>query len=159
MNKNLKTTIRQAEYNDVPEIVRLLAEDDLGKRREHFTSPLPQAYYAAFKEISADKNNWLMVAETEGKIVGTLQITFIPYLTYQGGQRALIEAVRIDKAFRGQGIGKLMIEWAIAKAKEKNCCLIQLTTDKSRQDALIFYTKLGFIASHEGLKLHLTASS
>lgn len=146
---------RKAKRTDVPNIIRLLADDPLGAAREQFTDPLPNKYYAAFDEINSDKNSYLIVAELDNQVIGTLQLTLITYLTYQGGKRALIEGVRIDKAVRGKGVGKAMLEWAINKAKENGCHVVQLTTDKKRPDALEFYKKLGFIASHEGLKLYL----
>ena len=80
----------------------------------------------------------------------------IPYLTYRGGHRALIEAVRISKEGRGRGWGALLIEWAVDQARESGCHVVQLTTDKQRPEALTFYERLGFQASHEGLKLHLS---
>lgn len=150
-----KLNIRKALHNDVPMIVKLLGNDELGALRELFQDPLPQTYYNAFAEIDADKNNYLMVVEDGDKIIGTMQLTMITYLTYQGGKRAQIEGVRIDEDYRGKGVGKDMIEWAIDKARESGCHLVQLTTDKKRPKALEFYQKLGFIASHEGLKLHL----
>ncbi len=150
--------IRKALPEDIPNIVRLLAEDDLGAKREKFIDPLPPEYYAAFDAINTDTNSHLMVAELNERIVGTLQLTFITYLTYCGGKRGLIEGVRTDQALRGHGIGKEMVEWAIEKSKAMGCHLVQLTTDKKRPDALRFYEKLGFIASHEGLKLHLNVT-
>ena len=136
-------------------MVELLAHDPLGKQRECFQNPLPQQYYAAFSEINSDKNNYLIVVEDGQKIIGTCQLTIITYLTYQGGKRGQIEGVRIDELYRGRGIGKLMIEWAINKAREIGCHLVQLTMDKKRLETIDFYKKLGFIASHEGLKLPL----
>ena len=131
--------------------------DKLGSQREDYQEPLPQKYYDAFERISEDKNQELIVIDEEDKgIIGTLQLTFIPYLTYQGGIRAQIEAVRIRKDYRGQGIGEHMFRWAIARAKERKAHLIQLTTDKKRPDALRFYEKMGFKATHEGMKLHFT---
>jgi N-acetylglutamate synthase-like GNAT family acetyltransferase len=105
--------IRKANRSDVPHIVRLLADDNIGTTREKYEEPLPQGYYKAFDIINADKNNWLLVAELDNKIIGTLQITFITYLTYQGGKRAQIEGVRTDKSVRGKGIGKTLVEWSI----------------------------------------------
>lgn len=147
--------IRRAERRDVSEIIRLLADDFLGSRRESYADPLPEVYYAAFDEINVSKDNLLIVAEENHKIIGTLQLTFIPGLTYKGGKRALIEAVRVDEAMRGKGIGKIMIEWAIQQARQEGCYLIQLTSDKKRTDAHRFYEALGFVASHEGFKLLL----
>jgi GNAT superfamily N-acetyltransferase len=147
--------IRKANRSDVPYIVRLLADDNIGATREKYEEPLPQSYYKAFDIINTDKNSWLLVAELDNKIVGTLQLTFITYLTYQGGKRAQIEGVRTDKSARGKGIGKTLVEWSIEKSKEEGCHLIQLTTDKRRPDALEFYKKIGFVASHEGLKFYV----
>jgi GNAT superfamily N-acetyltransferase len=84
-----------------------------------------------------------------------LQLTYIPQLTYQGGWRALIEGVRIARAERSQGLGRQMFEWAIGRARARGCHMVQLTTDKARPDALRFYQALGFVASHDGMKLHL----
>ncbi len=147
--------IRLATRKDVSEIVRLLAEDVLGSKRECYEEPLPNDYYSAFEDISSDKNNFLIVAEIENNVVGCLQLTYITYLTYKGGKRALIEGVRIDSKCRGKGVGRIMLNWAISKSKEDGCHLVQLTTDKERPEALEFYKQLGFIPSHEGLKLFL----
>lgn len=150
-----KMIIRKATENDLLFIVKLLANDSLGMKRECYQNPLPESYLKSFSEINADKNNYLAVVEDNNVIIGTLQLTFIPYLTYQGGKRALIEGVRIDESYRGKGLGKKLIEWAIQKSCEQGCHMVQLTTDKNRPEALEFYKNLGFIASHEGLKLHL----
>ena len=146
---------RRAQRDDVPDIVRMLADDPLGAERECYESPLPDSYFTAFAEIDSDQNNELVVTCLDEKVVGMLQITFIPYLTYQGSWRALIEGVRVDSSFRSRGIGKAMFEWAIARAGERNCYLVQLTTNKLRLDAKRFYEALGFEASHEGMKLQL----
>ena len=148
-------SFRRATRSDVPDIVRMLADDPLGAKREAFTSPLAASYYEAFDAVDRDPNNELMVATMSDRIVGVLQITFIPYLTYRGGWRALIEGVRVDSSVRSSGIGKQLFEWAIARARERGCHLAQLTSDKARPDAIRFYENLGFVASHEGLKLHL----
>ncbi|MFD2521661.1 GNAT family N-acetyltransferase [Emticicia soli] len=145
---------RKAIKADVPFIVQMLANDKLGKLREDYQEPLPEKYYAAFENINADQNQELIVVEIDGEVIGTLQLSFIQYLTYQGGIRAQIEAVRIREDLRGSGIGQQMFEWAIARAKERKAHILQLTTDKSRPEALNFYEKLGLKATHEGMKLH-----
>ena len=117
--------------------------------------PLPASYLAAFAAIDADPNNELVVATREGRVVAVLQLTFIPYLTYQGAWRALIEGVRVASSERSGGVGTALFEWAIARARERGCVMLQLTTDKARPDALRFYEKLGFVASHHGMKLKL----
>ncbi|KAA3620623.1 MAG: GNAT family N-acetyltransferase [Flavobacterium sp.] len=149
-------TFRQAIRKDVPAIVEMIADDKLGKNRENYKMPLPNSYYKAFENISADNNQELIVVESENsEIIGTLQLSFIQYLTYQGGIRAQIEAVRIRKDERGGGLGTKMFEWAIDRTKQRKAHVLQLTTDKKRPDALQFYKKLGFKDSHEGMKLHL----
>ena len=150
---------RQATRNDVQAIVAMIADDELGKTREDFKIPLPKAYYSAFNNINTDNNQELIVVENEESgIIGTLQLSFIQYLTYQGGIRAQIEAVRIRKDHRGTGLGTEMFEWAIDKAKKRGAHLLQLTTDKKRPDALRFYENLGFKDSHVGMKLHFKAT-
>jgi len=147
--------IRKATKGDVLKIVEMLADDELGEARENYKTPLPNEYLTAFDKIVLDVNQELMVVEDQlNEIVGTLQLSFIQYLTYRGGIRAQIEAVRIRKDKRGLGLGKIMIEWAIQTAKEKNAHLIQLTTDNKRPDAIKFYEELGFKPSHVGMKLH-----
>ena len=148
-------SFRRAGAADVSEIVRLLADDPLGRTRERYETPLPESYARAFRAIEADPNNELIVACQADRVVGVLQLTFIPYLTYQGGWRALIEGVRVDARVRSLGVGRALFEWAIARARERSCHMVQLTTDKSRPDARRFYEALGFVASHEGMKLHL----
>lgn len=148
-------TIRRAIKSDVSAIVQMIANDKLGKLREDYQNPLPDKYYEAFQNITNDPNQELVVIEDNDKVIGTLQLTFIQYLTYQGGIRAQIEAVRVHEDYRGKGIGQKLFKWAISKAKEKGAHVVQLTTDKKRPEALVFYEKLGFKASHEGMKLHL----
>ncbi len=146
---------RAANENDLVAIVRMLADDALGAKRERFVTPLPESYRQAFAAIDSDPNNELVVACLGDDVAGVLQLTFIPYLTYQGSWRALIEGVRVDAQHRSLGIGQQLFEWAIARARERGCSMVQLTTDRAREDALRFYERLGFVASHHGMKLHL----
>ena len=140
---------------DLPDIVRMLADDMLGAKREEYASPLPESYYAAFEAIVRDPNNELVVGELDERVVAVLQLTCIPNLSRRGSWRALIEGVRIDSSVRSGGVGRRLVEWAIARAREKGCRLVQLTSDKRRRDAIRFYESLGFVASHEGMKLEL----
>ena len=146
---------RKATKNDLLQIVEMIADDQLGKTRENYQIPLPVEYLNAFEKINSDENQELIVVENEDlEIIGTLQLSFIQYLTYRGGIRAQIEAVRIRNDKRGLGIGKIMFEWAINRAKARKAHLLQLTTDKKRPKAIKFYEKLGFKQSHEGMKRH-----
>ncbi|MEH1013029.1 GNAT family N-acetyltransferase [Micromonospora sp. CPCC 206060] len=146
---------REAQRSDVPAIVALLADDRFGVSREVVGEDVDAAYWAAFDAIDADPRNVLVVADVDGDVVGTLQLTFIPSLTRRGGERAQIEGVRVRTDRRGGGLGRTMITWAIDQARERGCGLVQLTTDKRRSDARRFYAALGFEASHEGMKLVL----
>lgn len=146
---------RKATKNDLLQIVEMIADDQLGKTRENYQIPLPVEYLNAFEKINSDENQELIVVENEDlEIIGTLQLSFIQYLTYHGGIRAQIEAVRIRNDKRGLGIGKIMFEWAINRVKARKAHLLQLTTDKKRPKAIKFYEKLGFKQSHEGMKMH-----
>lgn len=145
-------TLRRATAHDVAAIVDLLADDVLGKTRE---APGDPCYAEAFKAIDRDPNQFLAVAEAEGAIVGCLQLTFIPGLSLKGMWRGQIESVRIAASRRGQGLGHVMIDWAIEECRKRGCGLVQLTMNKSREDTLRFYKSLGFEATHEGFKLAL----
>lgn len=134
----------------------MLFDDELGKLRETFSDPLPESYYHAFERIDADPHQELIVVvDDQDEIIGTLQLSHISYIAHRGGVVTQVEAVRIRSDKRSQGVGEKMFGWAIARAKEMGSRVVQLTTDKQRPDAKRFYEKLGFVASHEGMKLKL----
>ncbi|GGZ16677.1 GNAT family acetyltransferase [Streptomyces inusitatus] len=145
--------IRPASADDLPEIVAMLADDPLGARREspHDLAP----YAAAFERLARDPQQRLTVAVRENRVVGTLQLTFIPGLSRRGATRAVIEGVRVHADERGSGLGTVLIEWAVEEARRQECLLVQLTSDVSRTDAHRFYERLGFEPSHIGFKLQL----
>lgn len=151
----MKLTYRLACETDLIDIVRMLSDDELGAAREAFRVPLPTAYLQAFQRIVSDTQQELTVVEAEGKLIATFHLSFIQYLTYQGGTRAQIEAVRVKSGYRGQGIGTEIFEYASQRAKARGAHVLQLTTDKKRPEAKRFYESLGFVASHDGMKLHL----
>jgi GNAT superfamily N-acetyltransferase len=153
MTKSL--IFRLATRADLPEIVRLLADDELGRQRERYENPLPDCYNAAFEQIDGNPTFEWIVAEMAGRIVGTLHLIFIPSLSFQGGLRAQIESVRVDEPLRGQGIGKQMMEWVIERARQRGAHVVQLTTHNTRTDAHRFYERLGFKGSHLGMKISL----
>ena len=144
--------IRRAVAGDISAILILLVDDDLGKRRE---STDTSAYEQAFAEIDLDPNQLLAVMDLEGHVVGCLQLTFIPGLSHGGMRRGQIEAVRIARSLRGQGLGTALMRWAIDQCHSRGCGLVQLMTDKRRACARRFYHGLGFTPSHEGMKLKL----
>lgn len=156
MNHN-DLQIRRATRSDLPAIVGLLADDPLGQQRELASDPLPESYDRAFTIIDSDSQHELIVVEAAGEVIGTLHLTLLPSLSYRGSVRAQIEAVRIDRRYRSQGIGTYLFQWAIARAREHGCRMVQLTTNAQRGDAHRFYERLGFVASHVGMKLDLSS--
>lgn len=146
---------RPATLNDLNFIISLLQNDSLGSVRECSKKNIFNQYLNAFNEINNDTNHLLLVVEMDKKIIGTMQMSLIPNLTFQGSKRCLIEGVRVAKTHQGQGVGKKMFEWAMDWARQNNCKIIQLTTNKERRDALVFYEKIGFENTHHGLKMYL----
>lgn len=147
-------TLREATREDLPQIVALLADDVLGACREIADGDLAP-YEAAFAAINADPAHILLVACRADDVVATLQLSLIPGLSRGGALRGQIEAVRVRRDQRSAGLGEVMVGWAVDEARRRGCALVQLTTDKQREDAHRFYARLGFVASHEGFKLTL----
>ena len=147
--------IRAARAEDLPAIVALLAQDEIGEQHETVTDPLPASYHAAFAKIDRDPAHLLVVAESHRRVVGTLQVTFLQYLTHGGGMRAQIEAVRVAQDVRGSGLGRVLVGWAVDEARQRGAHVVQLTTDARRDRAQRFYESLGFRPTHVGMKLYL----
>lgn len=148
--------MRKARRDDVAAIVALLADDAMGGARERLSDPPADSYVRAFDRIDAEPRVLLAVAEDEaGAVVGTLQLSFIPGLSNQGGELALLSAVRIAGARRGQGLGGEMMAWALDEARRRGCGIIELLTHNSRVDAQRFYERLGFTPSHVGMRRRL----
>lgn len=155
MNDDL--TIDRARTEDVEAIVAMLADDPLGARRE--SPEEPRIYQAAFEAIDADPNQFLAVARRDGRVVGTLQLTFIPGLSRRGAMRAQVEAVRVHTSERGRGLGTDLLLWAEEEARRRGAAMVQLTSDASRVEAHRFYERLGYTASHVGFKKELVGAS
>lgn len=148
--------LRRATRTDVPAIVALLADDDLGATRDGIRTEADlAAYQQAFDAIDRDLAQLLVVAEGGGRLVATLQLMFLPGLSHRGAVRAQIESVRVAAGLRGHGLGQAVMTWAVGEARRRGCGLVQLSTNKSRSDAHRFYERLGFVPSHEGMKLPL----
>jgi GNAT superfamily N-acetyltransferase len=151
-----KVMLRRARQDDVPVLVGLIAADQLGATRDGVRDESDlAAYELAFLAIDTDPAHLLVVAELAGEVVGTMQLSFLPGLARRGALRAQVEAVRVAESTRGSGLGAAMMQWAIEEARKRGCALVQLTSDKSRADAHRFYQRLGFVSSHEGMKLKL----
>lgn len=154
----LDLTYRDATVDDLPVIVRMYADDDLGRTRERPSEPFAGEYLNALRQIDADPRHRLVVAEQNGDVVGTLQLSFLPHLVLVGGERAQIEAVRVRADRRGHGLGEALFRWAVEQARLRGCRLVQLTTNADRDDAQRFYERLGFRPTHVGMKMELCQS-
>jgi GNAT superfamily N-acetyltransferase len=148
----LRVTFRDARRDDLERIVELIADDAVAARR---TGEFGPAHVAGFEAIQASPNDDLVVAELDGEVVGVMQLTYIPGIARNGAARLHVEAVRVDAQLRSQGIGRLLMDHAHARGRERGCALAQLTSDKQRPEAHRFYVSLGYAQSHEGFKLPL----
>ncbi len=146
--------LRRATPSDLNVLLELLVADQLGSKRESLAGDLAP-YERALAMIDGDPGQLLVVAEDGTAVVGMFQLSFIPGLARRGALRAQIEGVRVRADYRNKGLGAAMMRWAIDEAERRDCALVQLTTDKSRTNAHRFYERLGFRASHEGMKLRL----
>jgi GNAT superfamily N-acetyltransferase len=146
---------RRATSDDLRTIVALLADDPIGRDRENPGTQLHTRYREAFAAIDRDPNQLLAVAERSGRVIGVLQLSFIPGLTRRGMWRGQIEGVGVAAGERGSGIGRAMLEWAIGECRKRDCGLVQLTSDKQRSGAHSFYEALGFRPTRQGYKLSL----
>lgn len=142
-------SIRKAVATDVPRILQLLRDDDLAKLAD---VEVTEGHLAGFRAIDGDNNQFLAVGERDGTVVATVQVTIIPGLSRNGMRRALIEAVRVQRSLRGQGLGTTMLHWALDHAEREGCGMVQLLMDKRREGAGTFYEKLGFSRSHDGFR-------
>lgn len=145
---------RKATEQDLLKIIELLENDGLGQKRENLGQLF--SYQKAFRQIDADPKQYLMVIELEKNIIGSCHLTLLPSLTFQGATRMQIEAVRVDRDFRGQKIGHWMIRKAIEYGTLKGARIIQLMSDHHRKEAHKFYQSLGFKPSHQGFKYYIT---
>ncbi len=146
--------LRESRREDVGRIIEMLVDDELARSREDLSKGL-EPYLKAFDVIATDPDNTLYVWEDAGEVVGSLQLTFIPGIAYQGAWLAQIESVRVDSALRGQRIGEKMMQAVMEIARQRGCRAMQLKTDKRRVAAHRFYQRLGFAPSHEAMTIKL----
>ena len=143
---------RDAVEADLAAIVALLADDELGGRREEAGLPLPDAYTVGFRCMAAQGGRIILMLDGD-VVIGCLQLDVLYGVSTLGMGRAQVEGVRVARNRRGGGLGALLLQEAIREAKEAGCGVVQLTTNLSRTDAQRFYRGLGFVQSHAGMKL------
>jgi len=148
--------IREAVAADLDAVVGLQREDVI---REVHEDEIPvAAYRAAFEEIAADAHQQLLVGEVAGEVVATAQVTWIRRLTYVGGEMGVVESVRVRSDLRGQGLGERLMRHVLDLARARGAVRVELTTNAQRDQARVFYERLGFVPSHIGMKYYLGGS-
>lgn len=152
-------TIRPATVADLPRLVAILVDDPIGAERETLADPLPERYRDAFARIDASPDSTLYVAELGRRTVGMAQLNLLQYLTYLGGRRGQVDTVFVAADARGRGIGTALVRHCLEAADAAGCHLVQLFTDARREDAVRFYERLGFEATHRGMKRHRATDS
>ena len=149
----MKMEIRDARRDDLPAILSLVAQDSMSHPGE--AAAASEGHYRAFEEIERHPDHRLIVGTIDGGVVATLQLSYLPGLGFGGAWRAQLEAVRVRSDLRSQGLGAEIVQWAITAARARGCNLVQLTSNQARVNARRFYERLGFQASHIGMKLYL----
>jgi GNAT superfamily N-acetyltransferase len=147
--------VREARPEDLEAIIRLHEEDSLGSHGDAWTPDTRPAYEAAFRAIAESRDNVLYVAESDGRVVGTFQLTFIPNLTGRGALRVKVESVKVAAVVRSKGIGAVMMAFAEDEALRRGARLMELSSNKAREDAHRFYRRAGYSQTHEGFKKKL----
>ncbi len=145
---------REAEVGDVPAIIALLREDDLGASRE--IAPVTD-YEAAFGTLTLQPQTGLIVGARDGEVVAFYQLTTVDGLSHCAMRRGNIEDVRVAANLRGQGIGHTMMDDAATRARALGCGMLQLVAHNTRHATQKFYLSVGFTASHVGFKRSLDA--
>jgi GNAT superfamily N-acetyltransferase len=151
----VEVVVRSATEDHLPRIVELIGKGAVGRSSENPGPPLPEGYRRAFEAIAATPGAALLVAEVEGEVVGTFQFCVIPNISHGGQPVAQVESVHVADEYRSHGIGAVMMRWAMDEGRRRQCYVLQLTSNKVRRRAHRFYRRLGFIASHEGMRLYL----
>ena len=150
-------TFRTAGRDDLHAVVSLLADDELAENREKPVdgAGVGEEYVKAFAAMETEHYNHMLLAESDGRVVGCLQLVFVPGLSRRGAKRAIVESVRVVSDLRGKNVGTALMKEAIRLAREGGCKLVQLDSDKRRARAHLFYRRLGFTQSHFGFKKEL----
>ena len=146
---------RKATEKDLPAIISLLARDIIGETREKPGPEIDPRYLKAFRNIDIDKNQYLMVVESDDEIIGVCHLSIMYSLTIIGNTRMQLEGIRIKPEYRGNKIGTWMMQQAIEYAKQHDVKMVQLSSDLKREKAIEFYKQNGFVYSHAGMKLLL----
>ncbi len=142
--------VRPATEQDMPRVLELYQELT---GEPHY--PSPDKTQPVFAEIVSMPGHELLVAEEDGVVVGTMVLLIVPNLSHGALPWAMVENMVVDGRYRRKRIGRLLVEYAIARARQAGCYKVQLLSNKKRHEAHQFYQDLGFEASAHGFRLYL----
>jgi ribosomal protein S18 acetylase RimI-like enzyme len=143
-------TVRPATEQDISRILELYEmltgeRHDLSRQK---TGPV-------FAEISSMPGHELLVAEENGVVVGTMVLLIVPNLSHGALPWAVVENIVVDAGYRRRGIGRLLMDYAVSRAREVGCYKVQLLSNVKRKEAHRFYRALGFQTSAYGFRMYL----
>jgi GNAT superfamily N-acetyltransferase len=147
-------TIRRATRRDIPALLRLYGATTTADDNEPATLS-PGEADAIFDRIDADANQALLVAVADLRVIGTLVLVVVQNLAHRGQPWAIVENVAVSESVRGQGIGTLLMEEAVRRARGARCYKLVLSAHQSRTDSHTLYRKLGLAQTHLGFELLL----
>ena len=147
--------VRAATEDDITRILELYRQLVITtSQAEQRQNPSLDDCQRVFAEISASPSHELLVAEDRGEVVGTLVLLIVPNLSHGARPWALVENIIVNEQYRRQGIGRLLMNYAVGKAKEAGCYKIELSSNKRRKGAHKFYRSMGFELSAHGFRLY-----
>lgn len=147
--------IRRATEADLPQLIPLLQQLSIDAPREDLATPVPTVYSETFRVVDTDPRQHLLVAELDGRIVGSLVLVIVPNLSHQGSPWAEIENMIVHDAVRSRGIGEALVKHATDLARAAGCYKLTLTSNLGRTDAHRFYERLGFKTTHRAFRITL----
>ncbi len=132
--------IRKATQADLPSLLELYRVFD-GKDDPPFALPAAEKIFARMESYP---NYAVYLAEREGEIAGTFALLIMDNLAHHGAAEGIVENVVVPPQFQSQGIGKLMMEYAMQICAEAGCYKLVLSSNIQRERAHQFYESLGF---------------
>jgi GNAT superfamily N-acetyltransferase len=136
----MEIIIRETLSADLPVLLDLYANIALGTDKE---LAIEQAQ-ELFDRIRLEKNHYLYVATIEGAVVGSFALLIMVNLAHGGAPSGVVEDVVVHPDWQGRGIGRQMMEFALARCNEAGCYKMALSSNLKREAAHRFYESLGF---------------
>ncbi len=147
--------VESAILADVPGIVGVYADDQVGHASDGWTEERREIYERGFHAIMANPGIELYVARRGGQVAGVIQVLFVPHISNLGATRCILESVFVSAAARGQGVGAAMIAFAEERARARGAQVVSLSSNGKRLDAHRFYERHGYAKSHVAFRKKL----